>query len=593
MDKGISKEAAKILQRFEEAKRQRQTKDAKWRELDAFDRGEQWNLGDVKIPAWVPKPVTNYVHLVKTTKRAALAIENPAAMILGQSPEDHLKAKELQKVVDFVWEQIKARKVVRECLDTAKLLGTGIAKVYYDAENDTVKGGKGGKYTGEIKVRQIDPANFYPDPNAFTLEDCEYIHLVYRRPLKWVEERFGVKGLKPTERSHNEQGEIYQRAYSSERKDKIVDFHEHYEKVPNPEDVGGYTYYVTYMAGDKIVRERQPLKPNCYPFAILYDFPQRQDFWGQSTCEIILDNQKLINKVESIMALIGSLLQNPQKIVHKQSGISPEEVAKYGSAPGHVWLSNTQPDQAMRWSDPPQIPQALFNLAEQARLNIREITGLTEAYMGQTVGSLQTSTGVNSLIERSTMRDRDQMYDLELFVEQLTHIIIQFIIEYYSETRIARILGDNNEPEFFEFKGTDYRDVAYDIKVDVSAKAPVTKVRKQEELDKLLNIQGQYQFSPAIITPQEYVEESDFIDSEKFVERMNMEEIRSAEAIMTETLQMMTEAQQQGLPQEEIAQMAQAMLLQRFEQKQKGIGSATSENTGDMQLRQGQATGVV
>src|SRR5690606_5435859 len=213
------------------------------------------------------------------------------------------------------------------------------------------------------------------------------------------------------------------------------------------------------------------------------------------------------------------------------------------------------------------IPQALFNLAEQARLNIREITGLTEAYMGQTVGSLQTSTGVNSLIERSTMRDRDQMYDLELFVEQLTHIIIQFIIEYYSETRIARILGDNNEPEFFEFKGTDYRDVAYDIKVDVSAKAPVTKVRKQEELDKLLNIQGQYQFSPAIITPQEYVEESDFIDSEKFVERMNMEEIRSAEAIMTETLQMMTEAQQQGLPQEEIAQMAQAMLLQRFEQK--------------------------
>lgn len=584
-----SKEVSKILEKFHQAKRQRQKKDSKWQELDAFDRGEQWELGGRKLPSWIPKPVTNYVHLVKTTKRAALAIENPEALILGQSPQDHELAKDLQKVVSFVWQQMKARMTVRDCLETAKLLGTAIAQIYYE-DDGTVKGGKGGKYQGEIKIKQIDPASFYPDPNAFRLEDCEYIHIVRRRPIEWVKKKFGVSDIKPSDHAHNEQGEIYQRMYSSERKDQIVDFHEHYEKVPNKKEIGGFSYYVTYVAGDKIVRERTKLKPNCYPFAILYDFPQRQDFWGQSTCEVILDNQKLINKVESIMALIGTLLQNPQKLIDKRSGINPKEAVKYGSTPGHAWVSNIDVDKAMKWQEPPQIPPTLFNLAEQARANIREITGLTEAYMGQTVGSLQTSSGVNSLIERSTMRDRDQMYDFEVFIEDLTNLIIKFIIEYYTEERIGRVLkSPDQEPEFFTFVGKEFEDLRYDIYVDVSAKAPISRLRRQEELDKLLTLQGQMQFDPPVITPQEYMRKSDYIDGEDLIERMNMDEIQSAEAIMQDTLQMMIEARENGLPDEEVAAMAQAMLEARFAEKHGGVGS-TSENAGEMQMRQGQPT---
>lgn len=585
---------AKILEKFHQAKRQRQKKDPTWKELDAFDRGEQWELDGSKIPEWIPKPVTNYIHLVKTTKRASMAIENPEALILGQSVDDHEKAQELQDVFNFVWEQMRARSVVRDCLETSKLLGTSIAQIYYDDGNGTVKGGQGGKYEGELGIRQIDPGSFYPDPNAFRIQDCEFIHIVRRRPVSWVEKEFGVSNITPTDQSHQEQGEIYQRRYSSEARDKIVDFHEHYEKIPNDKEIGGFKYQVTFIAGDKIVRDTQPLRPNCYPFAVLYDYPQRQDFWGMGTCEIILDNQKLINKIESIMALIGALLQNPQKIINRNSGVNPEEAAKYGSTPGHVWVSNIEPDRSMKWQEPPQIPSALFSLADQARANIREITGLNEAYMGQNVGSLQTSSGVNSLIERATLRDRDQMYDFEIFIEELSEIIIQFITEYYTETRIARILNaTDQEPLFFEFIGSDYKDIAYDIMIDVSAKAPISRLRKQEELDKLLTLQGQMGFDPAILTAQEYMREADFIDGDKIIERMNMEEIQSAEAIMTQILEMINEANEAKIPIEEIQGMTQAMLQAKFEEKQTvGGGSGgmgdTSPNAGQFQMRQGE-----
>lgn len=582
------KKAKLILEKYEKARRQRQKMNPKWKELDAFDRGEQWDLGGGrKIPDWVPKPVTNFVHLVKTTKRAALAIENPSAMIMGQTPQDHANAQKLQKVVNFVWDRMRARAVVRDILETAKLLGTGIAKIYYE-DDGTVYGGSGARYRGEIKIKQIDPAIFYPDPNAFRLQDCEYIHIVYRRPVAWVKKEFGISDIEAREIANESRGEIYNRDYNSEDLDKIIDFHEHYEKVPNDEEIGGFRYQVTYLAGNKIVRDTQPLQPNCYPFAILYDYPQRQDFWGKSTCEIILDNQKLINKVESIMALIGVLLQNPQKVIHKRSGINPEEAAKYGSTPGHVWLSDIDPAMAMYWQQPPQIPSALFNLAEQAKQNIREITGLTEAYMGQTVGSLQTSTGVNSLIERSTMRDRDQMYDFELFIEDIVDLIIKFIIEYYDEPRIARVLKSNDQdPEFFEFIGREFEDLAYDIKVDISSTAPITRIRKQEELDKLLTLQGQMGFQPRIITPQEYVRESDYMNKEMFLERMNMEEIQGANAILQEALTMMVEGLQGGLPPEQVAEMGQAMVEQHFTAMQQGQLGNTAEHSGEMQARQG------
>lgn len=581
------KKVNEILSKFQQAKRQRQTKDPKWKELDAFDRGDQWELGGKKLPEWVPKPVTNYVHLVKTTKRASLAIDNPEPLFMGQSMEDHLKARELSKIFDFEWDQMGARKIVRDVLETSKLLGTGIAQIYYD-DDGTVQGGKGSKFQGSIKMKQVDPASFYPDPNAFRLEDCEFIHVVRRRPISWVEKEFDVKNLTPSEQAHNEQGEIYQRPYSSENKDKIVDFHEHYEKVPNDKDKGGFKYQVTYIAGDKVVRDTQPLKPNCYPFEVLYDYPQRQDFWGMSTCEIILDNQKMINKVESIMAYIGVMLQNPQIVVNRRSGIDPRDVSKYGSAPAHVWTADGDVRQAMHWQEPPQIPQQLFNLADQARMNIREITGLTEAYMGETVGSLQTSSGVHSLIERSTMRDRDQMYDYELFIEGITKIIIRFITAYYTEKRVARIIKeDDQDPLFLEYIGKDFDDVAFDIKIDISAKAPITRLRKQEELDKILTLQGQMNYEPAIITPQEYMRESEFVDAEKFITRMNLEEVQNAEAIMGEVLEMMVEAQSTDVPEEEIAGMAEAMLQAKFEEKQQAGMGDTSANAGEMQMRQG------
>jgi hypothetical protein len=64
------KRAQDILAKYKKARNKKQAREVIMKELDAYDRNQQWDLQNA--PEWLPKPVTNFVHLVKYTKRAAL-----------------------------------------------------------------------------------------------------------------------------------------------------------------------------------------------------------------------------------------------------------------------------------------------------------------------------------------------------------------------------------------------------------------------------------------------------------------------------------------------------------------------------------------
>lgn len=562
---------SEILERFRQAKNKRQAKDSLWTELDAFDRNQQWDLNNA--PAWLPKPITNYIHLVKYTKRAAFAVENPTAKLRPFSPEGVEMVKLLNKAYEDTFDRIKARKSIRESIECMKLLGTAITYMYWEEHAEgrmgtTVLGDEGYHYTGEIRIMNIEPSNFFPDPNAFTVEDLDYAFIRMRKPKSWIDSNPKFKkdvkeeGFEVSDQA--ERGEIFMRDYTAEETERMVDFMMYFEREANSE--GGYSYYVTYLANNKILLNKEPLKPNRYPFVVGYDFQQRQDFWGMSTCQFILDNQKIINKVESIIAMIGTLSQNPQKVVTKSSGINPKTLSKYGSAPGMVWETNdANPQQSINYVAPPNIPMPLFNMLEQAKTNIREITGLTESYMGQNVGSLQTSSGVQALIDRATMRDRDQMYDIELFVEELSKLQIDFMCTFYEEERLIRIIDKTtDEIEFIPFVGTEFKDLAYDLHVDVSSKAPITRMREANEAKELLNLQGQYgqNYAAAVIKPQEAIEMMNLIHGQRMIDRMNMDELTNKTDQAMQVAQMMNEALQGGVAEDEVLQMGVAMFEQ-------------------------------
>lgn len=562
-----------------------------WTELDMFDRGEQWK--NEQIPPWIPKPITNYVRFVRTLKRANLASAIPKPTFTPLIPQYREQVSKLQKAHDHVWETQKVDRDIRECIDRALLQGTSIAYVYNDdyfyggqyyGENDN----RNQLYQGKICVKRYPLVNFFPDPDAYELDDCKWIECTELMPLAkiktnsvfidYVKEKYG-KNLLDTlnstelEFESSANGTIFDRDAPPDTStqniigDEMATVHIHWERYTNKE--GKVQLDVSYYlrSTDFFLLRIEDMQPNVYPFAVLYDEKEENDFHGTSMIQQILENQKVINKLDQTVSIIGVLHQNPQKIVSRESGINAQELARTGTLPGKVWTTNSDPASSIFNVRPPEIPMGAMQLKDRMVQDIRDISGINEAYTGQSVGSLTTSTGVNSLIERATVRDRDKMIQIDEFVERISQLIVLNILYKWQDVRPITTTSPDGQPNFDMYEPVDQitaDNLEWIIKSDVYAKAPVTQASKRQQADALMQMQGQFNYNPPIITPEEWIQFQDFDINEEILYRMEedrkkLEENQAQDLAgkMAQLVAQATDAISKGASQQEVQQMLQ------------------------------------
>jgi len=605
-----------MLQRYRKAESAVSERQQLWKDLDMFDRGEQWK--NVSIPPWIPKPVTNFIRYIRTLKRANLASAIGKANFMSVNPQFEEQVLKLQKAYDHVWETENIQRTLRTSLDRGLLQGTSVLYVYND---DAYVGGtyrepydpQNQLYSGKICVKRVPIANFYPDPDAYDLDSCKFIEVTEILSLqqvrnnpefrKYCEEQGTEKKLKELNinslgQSDSEAGTIYTREANplnngqNIQGDEMVVLHCHWERVYNEQ--GDWEISCTYYIQDVdfILLKRTNIQPNVYPFAVYVDEEEENSFWGSSIIMDVFENQKIINKTAQIAAIIGTLHQNPQKIVARESGINASDLAKTGTLPGKVWTTNADPQNSIATIQPPDIPRGLFDLEDRLKNDIREIVGVTEAYTGNSVGSLTTSSGVNSLIERATVRDKDKMVQIDKFVEDVSNLIVLTILYNWKDSRPMMTTAANGQPQYEQFEPFDDWDVdniEWRVRSDVYAKAPATQVSKRQQADQMMQMQGQFQFNPPIITPEEWVKFQDFDMKEETVRRMEADrqkmEQQQAQDLAGQISQLamfVNQLQTQGAPEESIQQMvyqqAQQLLMQGEEQQQGSGQMPTAPN---------------
>jgi hypothetical protein len=581
--------------------------------LDTFDRGEQWK--DQSLPPWIPKPVANWMRYVRTIKRANLASAIPSANYTARTPEQAPLVDKLHKAYKHVWEVEKVPRIIRRCIDRSLIQGTAIATVYND---ESAYGGqyfgpndpKNALYQGKICVKRFPLTRFFPDPDAYCLDDCKYIETTDNLPLRTVkankkyQEYAGKKLAEITTQqlaqSETEAGDAFDRDQTisggqtfQTHNDEMVTVHTHWERYIN--DQGRWQMDVTqYLSGANFELYRvEDAKPSVYPFAVLYDEEEENDFWGGSTLKDILEQQKIINKTAQVSSILGTLHQNPQKVVTKTSGINAKELARTGQMPGKVWTTNDQdPTKSIHYSQPPDIPKGLFETEDRTKADIREMVGINEAYTGQSVGSLTTSTGVNSLIERATLRDRDKMVQIDEFVERISDLIVMNIMYKWQDERPITTTGPNGKPQYENYTPIDEAmidNLEWTVRSDVYAKAPTTAALRKQQADNLMQMQGQFQFDPPVIIPEEWIRFQDFDFKEEILLRMQTDRERKEQMAGQDYAQMIIQAADQiaqarskGMAPENAQNMALQMAQQMLQQKQasdskNGISSQVPE----------------
>ena len=121
----------------------------------------------------------SYYNIIKpiietkaTTALDAMITTNVKPANLTHQTFDNLK--QLESIADILndcWENVKkntgmdniSQKIIRDGL----INGIGIAKVFW---NQSVDNG-----LGDVRIERVNPIDFYPEPNATTIENCNYI----------------------------------------------------------------------------------------------------------------------------------------------------------------------------------------------------------------------------------------------------------------------------------------------------------------------------------------------------------------------------------------------------------------------------------
>lgn len=604
---------SKLYARFRRAEQAVTYKHSQFKILDQFDRGKQWE--NVAIPPWVPKPVANWIRYIRTLKRANLASAIPTASYAPRIQEQAPYIDKLYRAYKHVWEVEKIPRTIRRCIDRSILQGTAIAMVYTD---DTFVGGqyygsgdtKNALYQGKICVKRFPNTNFYHDPDVYRLPDCKFVETTETMALSTVKNNPKFKefaGKKLNElttqqlaMSDSESGDIFDRDIKladnpggAGHGDEMVTLHTHWERYVNEQ--GKWQMDITqYLTGATwALYKVEDHKPSVFPFAVMYDEEEENEFWGSSTAQDVLEMQKIINKTAQTASIIGALHQNPQKVVTKTSGINAKELARTGQMPGKVWTTNDgDPRMSIHYSETPDIPKGLFELEDRMKADIREMVGINEAYTGQSVGSLTTSTGVNSLIERATIRDKDKMMQIDEFVEQISDLILLNIMHKWQDSRPITTIGPDGIPQYDTYEPLDQSTIdnlEWICKSNVYAKAPTTQALRKQQADNLMQQQGQFQYNPPIITPEEWVRFQDFDMSEEMLRRMQKDraqmEANKAQDMaqtITQVAQQIQELMAQGVSpvnaQQQALKFAQEITGKKeAEEAKNGISSAPAQ----------------
>jgi hypothetical protein len=181
------------------------------------------------------------------------------------------------------------------------------------------------------------------------------------------------------------------------------------------------------------------------------------------------------------------------------------------------------PDKVVRYVDVQALPNT-ENLKDRLENSIFIVTGVDPRYLGRDTGSVQTTGGMDLQQQRIiSMSDNLRINNLESFVENLTELIIDFYIEFGTEYRSVRRTQngdakDNGDADKINFK--KIADNKFDYEMNAAPHLPKNKMRLADAATQLLQLQGQFQFQPPIITHQEWLMWQDFPQKDLIMQRI-------------------------------------------------------------------------
>lgn len=429
----------------------------KWARFDRFWRGKQWERN---LEAWRAQIVRNSCFQIVESQLPTLCTAEARMCVVPVEGGDQETAEGLDDIINYLNWKHSWFKTTIMAQKTALKLGGAILKTGWD---------KSLGYSGDASYSYVLPYLFLPDPDALTLEECNFVFEVkaltlaeirYLHPKKgkrvkpdftqldsllFKGEAVGKGPLVPQVRVAEELHalpksdgmrlrdeylgkalyiECWFRDYTTVREGKR-------ERLLYP---GGR--HVVFTQDLILVDEPNPFWHRRWPYVLLPDYPDDENFWPIGELELILTLQQLQNKAISQVVDNLTIFGNPVWIIDDQSGVRADTI---DNSPNAV-IRKVQGTEVRR-DDPPNLPPYVIEMATRIQHDIEDITGAHDIIQGRRPEGVRAYSAIRQLLEAAEQRLRLKLIWQQEALRQAARQITSNVMQYYTHERFMRILG--------------------------------------------------------------------------------------------------------------------------------------------------------
>lgn len=540
-----------IKQRIKETDSQYTKVVERMRILDGTDRGKLWSSIKSKFPKYQLTPDSNWVNYIKENLVASIYTTGRYAELMPKSDDDIEFCVEFNSAMETIWDNIKADYFQFKAGERAALLNIGITQVGWN--KNLVGGTKNHWYQGDIKFKNIDPMKFRRDPYADEFDNAEYCYYfddysleiikskaLYKERLQELEKVLGkMRDQGALEEPIDALTERQKSNTSSTNYHKLTYYYTVYSDS-SKSNKDGFKIAEIHLLDDKYVLYcNQDLKPRMFPFAILYCNDPAGDLVGASEPAKNFHSNLTYNLLNSIYATHAYKAQRPPRFVNASSGINLRQFAKYGNDADKTFIVNGDATTAVHYGQFPQLPPELLQVKQDLGRDIKDTSGIDEMYAGKNTGSIQTTGGMDALMESTTARDNQKILLFEEYTKRLTELVVNNLVEFGDKRTytIKDPITQQTKTIELDFPKVD-DDIRFRYALDVQVYLPRNKARLASIANMLLEKQAQYKPDPEIITVEEWLLMQDIPFRDMIFKRMGIQRNTSITGEVAKTLEM-------------------------------------------------------
>lgn len=528
--------------------------------LDMVDNGQLWKALNAKLPPYQICPDTNHVSYVKSNLVASLYTVAKSATVLPTSDEDKSLVMHINLALEQLWQTQHVATYQQEAGEWAALVNLGITQVGWD-DNTVLSESAKHFVKGSVVFENIDPIKFMRDPFAKDLDSAAYCmtYDVFHKSVflnaKIYRDSF-KEYLNDCQINKNIQKGRPIFTVPALRDSYPASAGEHYFTLLKfwiKNDEGGIDEIHTVNL-EKILYRKNNIKPNVYPFALLYcNSPRGGRPIGLSEPARIFANSVAYNILDSISLTADYRNQRPPKFVDARSGLNINAFAKHADDPDHVFVVSGDATKAVHYHEYPQVSNNANNQQIRTQDAIKLISGVDDRYTGRDTGSIITTGGTEEMLNRVTIIDTPKINNYENYTTRLTELVLLNMLNYSSKRKyFVKKEGTTSQYDTFEIDFPKIpSDTLFSYQIIISSDLPKNKQRIAALATTLMEKQMQYGSAGnqniQLITPEEWLEMQDIPGKERFLERMGIQRNTDAVEETTATLFNYAELVQQGM----------------------------------------------